>query len=279
MGAAPGDAGVSEPSASVVDAGFAATAWTPDRTVAAWLRAAALVALALAWEAGGRVGRFAFLPPLSSVLTALWQLTVDGQILHSLAGSLARLLVGYVAAAVLGVALGALMARHPALDSLLDLYVSAMLSAPHLVFVPVIAAVLGAGRSTQVAVVFLYAFFLVTATAAAALRMADGTLVDMARSFGAADRQLFWKVLVPSSAPMIFAGLRVGMVRAVKGMIGGEMLVAMSGLGALARTYGSRFDAERVLAVLLVTTIVALAGARLIQALEQYVVRPHGPGD
>jgi len=61
-------------------------------------------------------------------------------------------------------------------------------------------------------------------------------------------------------------------------MIGGEMLVAMSGLGALARTYGRRFEDERVLAVLLVTTVVALAGARLIQALDRYVVRPHRPG-
>jgi NitT/TauT family transport system permease protein len=268
---------VSGSSAGVVDEGITAAEWAPARSGDAWLRAAALGALAVAWEAGGRLARFPFLPPLSSVLTALWQLTVDGEILGSLGWSLASLAVGYAAAAALGVALGALMARHDTLDSLVDPYVSAMLSAPHLVFVPVIAALLGAGRLTQVSVVFLYAFFLVTATTAAALRMADPALVEMARSLGAASRQLFWKVLVPGSAPMIFAGLRVGMVRAVKGMIGGEMLIAMSGLGALARTYGSRFDAERVLAVLLVTTGVALVGGRLVQALERCVVRPRGP--
>jgi NitT/TauT family transport system permease protein len=278
MGAAPGDARVSGLSADVVDAGFAELAWAPSRTGDAWSRVAALCILALGWEVGGRLARFPFLPPLSSVLIALWQLTVDGEILGNLARSLASLLVGYAMAAALGLALGALMARHHMLDSLLDPYVSAMLSAPHLVFVPVIAALLGAGRLTQVAVVFLYVFFIVTATTAAALRMADGALVDMARSFGAADRQLLWKVLVPGSAPMVFAGLRVGMVRAVKGMIAGEMLVAMSGLGALARTYGSRFDAERALAVLLVTTGVALAGARLIQALEGCVARGRRPG-
>jgi ABC-type nitrate/sulfonate/bicarbonate transport system permease component len=61
------------------------------------------------------------------------------------------------------------------------------------------------------------------------------------------------------------------MVRAVKGMVGGEMLVAASGLGALARVYGSRFDAERTLAVLLVVTVVALAGAELVRALEPRV--------
>ena len=126
--------------------------------------------------------------------------------------------------------------------------------------------------ATQVAVVFLYAFFLVTATTAAAFRMADASLIDMARSFGAAERQLFWKVLVPGSAPMVFAGLRIGMVRAVKGMVGGEMLVAASGLGVLARVYGSRFDAERALAVLLVVTLVALAGAELIRAIEPRLV-------
>ena len=86
------------------------------------------------------------------------------------------------------------------------------------------------------------------------------------------ERQLFWKVLVPGSAPMVFAGLRIGMVRAVKGMVGGEMLVAASGLGALARVYGSRFDAERALAVLLVVTLVALTGAELIRTLEPRVV-------
>jgi NitT/TauT family transport system permease protein len=232
-------------------------------------RMAALIVLAFAWEATGSLAGLPFLPPLSSVLAALWQLTMDGEILGNLAPSLASLLAGYLLAAGLGLALGALMGRHAALDRVLDSYVNAMLAAPNLIFVPVIAALLGVGRPAQVAVVFLYAFFLVTATTAAAIRTADGALVDMARSFGAADRQLFWKVLVPGSAPMIFTGLRIGMVRAVKGMVGGEMLIALSGLGALVRTYGSRFEAERVLAVLLVITAVALAGAGMIEMVER----------
>lgn len=231
-------------------------------------RAVALVLMALAWEAAATLLRFPFLPPFSSVLAALWELTVEGEILGHLLPSLTSLLLGYGLAAGLGLALGALLARHPLLDRVLDPYVSAMLAAPNLVFVPILAAVLGVGRPTQVAVIFLYAFFLVAATTAAAIRMADGALVAMARSFGAGDRQLFWKILLPSSAPMILGGLRIGLVRGVKGMIGGEMLVAMTGLGALARTYGNRFDAERALAILLVIMAIALVGAGLIEALE-----------
>lgn len=112
----------------------------------------------------------------------------------------------------------------------------------------------------------LYAVFLIAATTAAGIRGADGSLVEMARSFGASERQLFRTVLLPGAAPVILVGLRVGVVRAVKGMIGGEMLVAMSGLGALARTHGSRFDSKSVLAVLLVIAAVALGGAGLVQA-------------
>jgi ABC-type nitrate/sulfonate/bicarbonate transport system permease component len=231
-------------------------------------RTAALLLMALAWEVTAALLRFPFLPPLSSVLAALWQLTVEGEILGHLLPSLISLLLGYALGGGLGLALGALLARHPLLDRVLDPYVSAMLAAPNLVFVPILAALLGVGRPTQVAVIFLYVFFLVTATTASAIRMADGALVAMARSFGAGDRQLFWKILVPSSAPMILGGLRIGLVRGVKGMIGGEMLVALTGLGALARTYGSRFDTERALAVLVVIMAVALVGAGRIEALE-----------
>jgi NitT/TauT family transport system permease protein len=279
VAAAPGDARVTVASAAGPDPGLPERARVPRRVGDHLPRLAALIVLALGWEVGGRLVRFPFLPPLSAVLAALWQLTVDGEILDSLAQSLISLVVGYALAAGLGLALGALMARHSLLERVLDTYVSAMLAAPNLVFVPILAALLGAGRPTQVAVVFLYAFFLVTATTTAAIRMADGALVDMARSFGAADLQLFRKVLVPASAPMILAGLRIGMVRAVKGMIGGEMLIAVSGLGALARTYGSRFDAERALAVLLVIVVVALGGAGLVQALERRLVgwRDRGP--
>src|SRR5262249_6271253 len=119
LAAAPGDARLTGPSAAAADAGPLAAAWVPNPTRDPRPRAAALVTLCLTWEAVGRLARFPFLHPLSSVLAALWQLTVDGEILGSLARSLASLLVGYALASALGLAIGALMARHDALDSLL----------------------------------------------------------------------------------------------------------------------------------------------------------------
>jgi NitT/TauT family transport system permease protein len=69
------------------------------------------------------------------------------------------------------------------------------------------------------------------------------------------------------------AGLRLGMSRAVKGMISGEMLIAVFGLGGLLTTYASRFDAENVFAILLIVISVALLCSFVVQSIESRVTR------
>ena len=68
--------------------------------------------------------------------------------------------------------------------------------------------------------------------------------------------------------PLVFAGIRLGMGRAVKGMINGEMLIAMVGLGALAQRYGSQFEASKVFAIALVVLIIALVCNWVVQTVE-----------
>lgn len=226
-----------------------------------------------AWELGGRLFHYAFLPPFSDVLGASAELIATGQILPDLAVSLAGLAAGYGLAAVFGVALGLLMGRYRKVEYLLDLYVNAFLAAPKIVFIPILFAVFGVGRPSQVAIIFLSAFFVIVANTMSAVRSVDPTYVEMARSFGAQERQLISRVLIPGALPLTMAGLRLGMGRAVKGMINGEMFIAVFGLGGLLRTYGSRFDAEQVFAVLLVVIVVALACSSVVQAIERHVTR------
>lgn len=233
-----------------------------------------VVAIALAlvmWELLGRALRFPFLPPFSRVLAASWELMLSGKILANLAASLASLALGYALAAVLGVFVGALMGRYRKVEYLLDPYINAFLASPSLIYVPVLFALFGVSRASQVAIVFIYAFFVIVVNTMTGIRSVDGTLLEMARSFGASERQLFWQVMLPAALPMTMAGLRIGMARAVKGMINGEMFIALIGLGALLRTYGGRFDAEKVLGILLYIVAVALIGAGLLQAIDRRV--------
>ena len=228
---------------------------------------------ACAWELAGRLWRIPFLPPFSRVLCAAIQLFASGQILGYLAASTLALLLGYGLAVVAGVVLGLLMGRYRRLEYALDLYINALLATPKIVLVPVLFAIFGMHRSVQVAIVFLSAFFVIVINTMSAIRSVDATYLEMARSFGASERQIFTKVLLPGSLPLTMAGLRLGMGRAVKGMINGEMFIAVFGLGGLLRTYGSRFDAEKVFAILLVVVGLALACTFVVQSIERRVVR------
>src|SRR6185437_9309649 len=82
----------------------------------------------------------------------------------------------------------------------------------------------------------------------AAFEATDAALLEMARSFGADGRQAALRIRLPAALPMIFAGLRVGAGRAVKGVIVGELYLGILGLGGVVDKYGQEFDATNLLA-------------------------------
>jgi NitT/TauT family transport system permease protein len=233
----------------------------------------ALAAAALAWEAAGRGFGFRFLPPLSSVVEASWQMLESGVLPGHLVSSFASLAFGYALAVAAGVPLGALMGRYRLVEHIFDPYLHAFLASPNLIYVPILFALFGVGGGTQVALVFLYSFFVVVANTMAGVKAGDAALEEMARVFGAGERQLLRTVVLPAALPLILAGLRLGMGRAVKGMINGEMFIALTGLGALIRTYGGRFEADKVLGVLLVIVAFALAAVGMVQWVERRALR------
>jgi NitT/TauT family transport system permease protein len=223
----------------------------------------------IAWELMGWWAGFQFLPPFSRVVLAAVDLIVSGQIVTPLLASLLSLLVGYGAALTLGLTLGVLMGRYPTIEFVLAPYLNAFLAAPKIALVPVMYALFGLSRLIQVAVIFLSAFFVVALNTMRGIQTVDPACVEMAHAFGATERQLFRKVLLPGALPLTMAGLRLGIGHAVRGMVTAEMIVALFGLGALLRAYGARFDAEKVLAILLVVIVVALICSFVLQVVER----------
>jgi ABC-type nitrate/sulfonate/bicarbonate transport system permease component len=172
---------------------------------------------------------------------------------------------------VVGVGVGLLMGAYRKVDQALDLYVYALLTAPSLVFAPIFFSIFGLGRASIIGVIVMYATFIIVINTATAIHPVPVALIEMGRSFCASDRQVFRRIVIPVAMPLIMAGLRLGMGRAVKGMINGEMFIAAVGLGALVMDAGRRFDAETILAVLLVIIAVAVATMKLVQLLDRRV--------
>ncbi len=225
---------------------------------------------AILWEVVARIWDVSFFPPLSEVLVKLVDLIGSGVIVGNLINSLINLAIGFTFSAVVGVTIGVLMGAYRKVEMALDIYVYALLTAPSLVFAPVFFAIFGANniRPSIIGVIVMYTIFIVIVNTVAAIRGVNPALVEMGRSYLANDRQLFFKIILPAATPLIFAGLRLGMGRAVKGMINGEMFIAIVGLGGVLTAAGTRFDAAGVLAVLIVIIVVALICVKIVQLVD-----------
>ncbi len=239
------------------------------RVVDAIPQTTALVVGAVIWEVAARILRVSFFPPLSDVLARLWTLTVDGEILGSLSASLLNLVIAFTVSVAAGIATGLLMGASRRIDAALDIYVNAGLTAPSLVFAPVFFSIFGLSRMSIVAVIIIYTVFIIIVTTRDAVRGVPVALTEMARCYGSNQPQLYLKIVLPASLPLIMAGVRLGAGRAVKGMVNGEMFISVVGLGALIMQAGRTFDAESVFAVLIVVVLVSFLLVRVLQLVDR----------
>ena len=230
-----------------------------------------LVVGAILWELVGRAAGLSFFPPLSGVVERLAELTAEGKIVGNLVNSLANLAIGFALSATVGIGLGMAMGAYRKAEMALDFYVYALLTAPTLVFAPLFFSVFGPANSrlSILGVIVMYTVFIIIVNTTSAIRNVPAPLVEMGRSYCASERQLFLRIILPAATPLIMAGLRLGMGRAVKGMINGEMFIAIVGLGQVVTAAGGRFDAEGVLAVLLVIITVAMVAVKLVQIVDR----------
>jgi ABC-type nitrate/sulfonate/bicarbonate transport system permease component len=228
-----------------------------------------LLSLALLWEVMGRAMDSTLIPPLSQIGAAWWKLLSSGKLLSNLSMSLTTLVTGFCLAVLIGVVVGLLMGRFRAVEHFLDLYVNALMSAPSTAFVPVLILWFGLGVESRVAVVFLFAVFVIIINTMTGVKQVDTVLVEMARSFGAREKEIFFMIILPAALPAIMAGLRLGMGRAVKGMVTAEMLLTLTGIGAMIMQYGSSFATDSLFAVIFTVLLIAILTMKAVQWLDR----------
>jgi NitT/TauT family transport system permease protein len=228
-----------------------------------------ILSLALIWEIAGRALDSTLIPPVSQIAAAWWKMLASGKLASNLTMSLGTLVAGFLLAALVGIVLGLLMGRFRAVEYFLDLYVNSLMSAPATAFVPVLILWFGLGVQSRVAVVFIFAVFVIIINTMTGVKQVDAVFVEMARSFGAKEREIFFKIVLPASMPAIMAGVRLGMGRAVKGMVTGEMLLTLTGIGAMIMQYGSAFATDSLFAVILTVLVIAMMATKLVQWLDQ----------
>jgi NitT/TauT family transport system permease protein len=233
--------------------------------------AASLILWAILWEIVGQMQVTILLPPLSRVFVRMVEIVPTSSFLSALWLTGYAFFIGNIIAIVIGVPLGVLMGRSHIADRIFLPWVNLFLSAPLTALVPVIMVIFGLGQTTIILTVVLFAIWIIVLDARAGVRSISPSLVEMARSFGANRWQAFSRIYVWAALPEILAGVRLGVIRAVKGVIIGQILVSIVGFGALFKLYGSRFLMEHFWAALLVLFAFAFVLAEGLAWLERRV--------
>ena len=232
---------------------------------------ASLLIWAVLWEIVGQLDVTILLPPLSRVLVRMAEIVPTATFMSALWVTAQAFVIGNFIAILAGVPLGILMGRSEIADRIFLPWVNLFLSAPLTALVPVIMVLFGLGQTTIILTVVLFAVWIIVLDARAGVRSISPSLVEMAKSFGASPWQAFREIYVWAALPEILAGIRLGMIRAVKGVIIGQLLVSIVGFGALFKLYGSRFLMEHFWAALLVLFAFAFLLAEVLGWLERRV--------
>jgi NitT/TauT family transport system permease protein len=231
----------------------------------------ALALLLVVWQIGAGIMAAPWLPTFSDVLDRVMRLFSSGELPPILVSSLSNLAIGYVVSVVLGLVLGTAMALSVKVHYAFRALVDALLFVPPVLYAPLILAFLGFSDVALVAVIVMFAAFVITVNTQTAVSTVDAELREMVHAFGAGRREMIREVILPGALPQIFAGLRLGMGRAVKGMIIGELFVTVVGLGAIERRFASVFDAEGVWAIALIVISIAVVLMWAIELVDRLV--------
>ncbi len=241
-------------------------------------RVAALGCLAGAWEALARWLDSLLLPTFIETIVALARLLRTRELWDALWLSNQAMLIGYALAALAGVALGLLMGRSRVAERYLTPYLQILMATSKAALIPLVIMAVGLGLWARVWIVFISAITVIAVNARIGLRTLDPAWVEMARSFGAAEGQVWRKVLLRGSLPAVLTGLRLGLTRAIAGMVSVELLLVALGIGRLILVYQGSFDAASVYATVLVVVCEALLLMQAWRCVERRTVWWAGEG-
>jgi NitT/TauT family transport system permease protein len=231
-----------------------------------WLSIAVVL---VAWELVGRHVNPLFMSYPSAIVKAGVQLAASGELTTALASSLRTLLSGFAIASAIGITLGLLIGRYRLAEAATDWLVNALYATPLIATIPLVILWFGLGDAAKLFIVTLTAVFPVLINTAAGVRNVPRALIDVGAAFAANEWQVFTRILFPAVLPYIMTGLRLGIGRAIIGMVAAEFFTSITGLGALIVKYGNQYDTAAMFVPILILMLLGVGLTALVRRIEE----------
>lgn len=234
-------------------------------------KAGTLIVLLSVWQTLGPLNPIILSYPTEIIASAYELIFVENRVLPAFAVTFQALAVGIVFASIGGILLGFAMGRIPVVEVLLKPYVMALYATPRIALIPLLILWFGIDFQMRVVVVVLSALFPIAINAYQGARFIDTEFDETATAFVANRRQTLRTVIIPATLPFVFTGLRVGLIRALVGVIVAEMTASVTGTGRLLLSLGSFFQTGRLLVPVLLLGVIGLVLLRLLDATQKRV--------
>ncbi len=201
----------------------------------------------------------------SSIFNPIGKYTIYGHLYFSLK----RVLVGYIVASLLGIIVGISMGTSKYAEAIIKPIFEIIRPIPPIAWIPMVILWFGVGELPKYAIIFIGSFTNVTLNAYTGAKRVDPQLIGCAKMLGTSDKDIFLRVILPSSLPQIFAGLQVALSTAWMAVLAAEMVGAQEGCGWIILRGSDTTNIPLVLVGMVVIGLVGLFLATVMRVAER----------
>jgi NitT/TauT family transport system permease protein len=227
------------------------------------------------WELLGILGRLndLILPAPSKIARAIFNLYfVTGKIWWHFFVTMFEALAGFTIGSSIGITLAVIAGLNATFRRYIAPYIVIIQVTPLIAVAPIMIAWFGFGWSSKIAIAALVCFFAPFVNTLTGLLHLDADAEEMFRSLGASKRQIFWKLMLPSSVPIVVAGLKTAIALALIGAVVGEFISASEGVGILMQRASFALNIAESIAVLLSMALMGLILYAVMELLDDWIV-------
>ncbi|ANT51035.1 ABC transporter permease [Mesorhizobium amorphae] len=234
-----------------------------------------LIAFLALWQVSSSTGwvNAAVLPPIDTIVAALWKGLTGGTLLGDIAISLQRAGIAFVAAVVVAIPLGLFMGQVRSVETALDPILQVFRQTSALALYPVFILLLGLGEASKVFVIFWATLFPLLLNTISGVKEVDPKLLEMARVYGATRLTVFRRVVLPGAVPSIFVGLRLSATTALLLLIASEMIGANKGIGFQVMNAQYNFQIPLMFAAIVILAGLGLIANQALVSLQRRLCR------
>lgn len=246
-----------------------------SRTTVTIVQAAVLVAIIAGWEVGARLG---------VVNTFFWSYPSDigrvalifvreGTALQDTWFTFRATVIGFVAGSTLGALIGLSLWWSTNAARVVEPFIVVFNAIPKMALGPLIILIFGIGIVSKIALAIALTFVITALAAYSGVKAVDEDLVKLTYSLGGRRRDVFMKIVLPSSMPWIVSSLRINIGLALAGVLVGEFISSKYGLGKTIMYAGSTYDMALIWVGIIILSMLSMALYGVVVWMEQRLLK------